>query len=147
MPGFFAAGGPDFHCLPSTTAPPTTSYSASRVDLIFNFVIMCGHRPMCLKVTQWEPLSQSSAKPTKLLTLLQKKHCMLWELADLSFKNSRAPCSPREKKLSATFNTVRSKPGLQLYLRSYKWAAYAHTLPLQTMPLDHISESFHSEGT
>lgn len=39
-------------------------------------------------------------------------------------------------------NTVVSKPGLQLYLCLYKWAACVNTLPLQTMPWDHFSESF-----
>lgn len=50
----------------------------------------------------------------------------------------------REKNLLATLNTAVSKPGLQLYMRLYKWAVYVNTLPLQTMTSDHISESFHS---
>lgn len=60
------ASSPDFHWLLSNTASPT-SYCASVADLTCNFIIMSGHRQFHLKVTEWEPLSLSCAKPIELL--------------------------------------------------------------------------------
>lgn len=115
--GLFADSVPDFQWLlsntwPSTTsysAPLTTLYSASLADILLPSLVKESHRVEATIIF---------AKPSKLLMLPQKKHCMLREVAVL--KIAWLPSHKgKGKKLSAPPNTVVSKPSLQRYLPAF----------------------------